>query len=100
MFADYVALYKEITTDNDSKLLQEDLDSILKWSHKWLLNLNPLKYENISISYKRTPVSPTYTLGCKPIAIKPVIRYLGIYIYHHLKWNDHAKHMQQKLYHH
>ena len=43
MFADDVALYKEITTESDSKLLQEDLDSIVKWSHKVATKLKSIK---------------------------------------------------------
>ena len=60
------------------------------------LNLNPLKCESISISYKQTSFSHTYILERKPIAIKPVIRYLDTYINHHLKWNDHTKHVAAK----
>ena len=41
MFADDIALYKEITSPSDQDLLQADLNQVYTWSCKWLLNLNP-----------------------------------------------------------
>ena len=51
---------------------------------KWLLNLNPSKCDSICILYKRSPPSAQ-------LSVKSSIRYLGIYINSHLKWNDHIK---------
>ena len=55
MFADDIALYKEITSPSDQDLLQADLNQVYTWSRKWLLNLNPTKCDSICISYKRSP---------------------------------------------
>ena len=43
MFADDIALYKEISSSSDQELLQADLNQVFSWSCKWLLNLNPTK---------------------------------------------------------
>ena len=73
------------------KLLQEDLNQVHAWSCKWLLNLNPSKCDSICISYKHSPPSAQYWLGGQLLSTKSTIRYLGIYINSHLKWNDHVK---------
>ena len=61
------------------------------WSCKWLLNLNPSKCDSICISYKHSPPSAHYLLGGHQLSTKSTIRYLGVYINSHLKWNDHVK---------
>ena len=45
VFADDVALYKEIETSKDCDLLQEDLNSVYFWSDRWQLRLSPPKCE-------------------------------------------------------
>ena len=55
LFADGVIVYKEISSHDDAALLQLDLSSITKWEKKWLLHLNPLKCDSITISYKHSP---------------------------------------------
>ena len=91
MFADDIALYREIVLPSDQELLQEDLNQVYAWSCKWLLNLNPSKCDSICISYKHSPPSAQYWLGGQQLSTKSTIRYLGIYINSHLKWNDHVK---------
>ena len=91
MFADDIALYKEITSLSDQELLQADLNQVYSWSCKWLLNLNPTKCDSLCISYKRSPPLAQYLLGGQPLPTKSSLRYLGIYINSHLKWSDHVK---------
>ena len=43
MFADDTKIFKEISTPDDSKLLQEDSLEVSQWSKEWLLNFNPQK---------------------------------------------------------
>ena len=83
MFADDIALYKEITSSSDRDLLQADLNRVYAWSRKWLLNLNPSKCDSICISYKRSPPMAQYYLGDQPLSIKSTLQYLGIYINSH-----------------
>ena len=40
LFADDTKLYKEILIPRDSVELQQDLNSLIAWSHNWLLKLN------------------------------------------------------------
>ena len=43
MFADDVKIWNVIRTDADDDSLQEDLNSLARWSSKWLLKLNSSK---------------------------------------------------------
>ena len=96
LFADDIALYKEIVSPYDQKLLQEDLTKIYQWSQLWQLNLNPRKCESICISFKRSPRVCEYHLNSQSIPTNSVVHYLGIYIISHLKWKDHVKHVSAK----
>ena len=43
LFADDAKIYRSTNSEDDSKVLQHDLDSLVNWSSKWSLNLNPSK---------------------------------------------------------
>ena len=96
MFADDIALYKEVISPSDQEMLQADLSQVFKWSCKWQLNLNPSKCETICISYKRSPPPANYRLNNHALSTKSVVQYLGIFINYHLKWSDHVKYITAK----
>ena len=75
-------VFKEINNPDNCSVLLKDLDTVLDWSLKWLLRLNPEKCTALSITYKRYPIMYTYQLNGHPIFWSPVIRYLGVYISH------------------
>ncbi|KAI8511987.1 hypothetical protein Bbelb_110870 [Branchiostoma belcheri] len=43
LFADDCLLYVELSTQNDSQLLQKDLNTLEEWHSKWLMQFNPEK---------------------------------------------------------
>ena len=51
MFADDVKIWNVICSTTDSKSLQEDLNSLTRWSSKWLLKLNTSKYKVMHIGH-------------------------------------------------
>lgn len=51
MFADDVKIWNVISSDIDSKSLQEELNSLTRWSSKWLLQLNPSKCKVMHIGH-------------------------------------------------
>ena len=51
MFADDVKIWNVISSTTDSKSLQEDLNSLTRWSSKWLLKLNPSKCKVMHIGH-------------------------------------------------
>ena len=40
LFADDTKIFREVCSQNDALLLQEDIDSLTQWSDKWLLRFN------------------------------------------------------------
>jgi len=87
MFADDLALYREVCTLTDCELLQGDLSNVSSWSQRWQLKLNWSKCEAISITNKRNPLSFSYTVDCHPIQWSPQVHYLGVIFDSHLKWS-------------
>ena len=76
MFADDMAIYKEIESQSDHKL-QADLKRVFDWSRKWQLNLNPSKCETKCISYKHSPPPANYRIYNHNLSSKSVVRYGG-----------------------
>ena len=85
MFADDLALYREIHTLDDCQLLQNDLTNVSSWSQRWQLQLNWTKCEAINITNKRDPLLFSYNILCHPIQWSPQVRYFGVIFDSHLK---------------
>ena len=43
LFADYTKVYRTITTTEDCRQLQSDLDNLQKWAKKWQMKFHPEK---------------------------------------------------------
>ena len=91
LFADDVALYKEVGSNDDCDLIQEDLNGVCSWADKWQLRLNPSKCEALAITRKRSPLVYNYYLNNTPLSWRSIVRYLGIYINSTLSWSAHCK---------
>ena len=52
LYADDTKLMKEIRTPNDIRLLQEDINKIVKWTRNWLMKLNESKCKVMHIGGK------------------------------------------------
>ena len=76
LYADDVALYREIKSEADCQLLQ-DLDHICDWANKWQLRLNASKCEAL-ISNKRRAISFEYFVNHSPLAWRSTVKYLGV----------------------
>ena len=94
LLADDIMLYKDIIILSDRRSLQDDLHNVYEWSRKWQLKLNS-SYARVyvRISYQCSPLLSNYILNGDGIASKPVVRYLGVHINTHLKWNDNVKYV-------
>ena len=67
MFADDTKFYKTIAQPSDSTQLQNDINSLCRWSTESNLNFNHSK--TIQLSFKSQIVSSTYTIGSSIIKI-------------------------------
>lgn len=68
LFADDVALYKEVISTGDCDLFQEDIDCICSWASKWQLRLNLSTCEALAITRKRSPLVYTYCINNVPLS--------------------------------
>ena len=53
LYADDVILYRDIKSEEDILILQEDLSSIARSAQEWLMLLNISKCEHLTITNKR-----------------------------------------------
>ena len=107
-YADHIFLYSHINSVADCIALQRDHDSLMPWSHSWLITFNPQKCEVLRITNnKSTPI--LYTLANKksPVMHNYYIencliyevfqtKYLGMTIDHKLPWNEHIQRIINK----
>ena len=52
LFADDAILYREIKSNTDCTILQEDLNRLANWETKWLMKFNPSKCQILSVLAK------------------------------------------------
>ena len=96
LYADDVTIYKEIKSETDCILLQEDLDRICDWANKWQLRLNASKCEAFLVSNKRRLISYDYLINYSPLSWSPSIKYLGVWFRSNLSWSTHCKYVSAK----
>jgi len=89
MFADDCLLYCDVHSMEETKKLQDDLDSLHAWERDWLMELNPSKCEAITFMKKTKPVYTRNTLHDQTLATVSSARHLGVYINSKLSWNTH-----------
>jgi hypothetical protein len=54
--------YCTISSDQDARTLQSDLDKLEKWETSWLMVFHPEKCNVLTITKKRNPIKFKYTL--------------------------------------
>ena len=96
LYADDVALYREIKSEADCQLLQDNLDLICGWANKWQLRLNVSKCEALLISKRHRPFSFKYFVNHSPLVWRSAVKYLGVLLRSNLSWSDHCKHVSAK----
>ena len=96
LFADDSVMHRNIHTQNDQVILQNDLDTISSWAEKWLMELNINKCSVLSITLKRISIFHDYdTLGAM---LKRVTNhdYIGVTISSDLCWLRHVAKISNK----
>ena len=89
LFADDCVLYRQITSDTDCELLQEDLNHLEEWEKKWSMSFNPSKCNSINISRKRKTIQHDYTLHNQILEHVTTTTYLGVHRSSDLTWRNH-----------
>ena len=93
MYADDLKLYRVVSTEEDARCLQEDLDAIILWSRRWGMSLNVAKCKFMSISLKNKPIHFDYKIV--DILLEKVLfhRDLGVFIDRKLTFCKHVNHI-------
>ena len=95
-FADDVSTfsaYRQFTEVIQS--LVPDLNSILRWSNKWLMGLNPTKTEGLNISLVNTE-RQQITIGNEIIMEVDFHKHLGLVFNNKATWSNQIKYMYDK----
>lgn len=89
LFADDTVLYRRVTTVDDCRALQSDLDALAKWEDEWDMQFHPAKCQVMHIHRKRSPLAHKYTLHDTELASTNHVKYLGVNISDDLRWSRH-----------
>ena len=85
LFADDTIAYLTISSDQDARTLQSDLDKLTKWETSWLMAFHPEKCNVLSITKKRNPIKFNYTLHGHSLEHVTSAKYLSCTITSDLK---------------
>ena len=62
LFADDCLIYRNIVSESDESLLQEDLNNLTKWADSWGMRFNTGKCKTMRLSRTRDPGEPKYEM--------------------------------------
>ena len=103
LFADDTKIFRSITCDSDSELLQHDLDELQSWSDKWLLNFHPDKCKVLTVgnvnAVQNNDARPYYLKkGNTPHTLEHVteMKDLGVIIDNALSFDEHIQKIVSK----
>ena len=100
LFADDTAIWTQIGKDREQsrKKMQEGIDRICEWAHKWKMKLNEGKTKLVIISTKETDLSwkPYLHLNGKPIEILVHHRFLGVEVDSKILFHKHVEELVKK----
>ena len=96
LYANDVILYSKIQSIEECHSLQNDLNSLMEWSHKWQMHFYARKCEFLSISNKKSFLSFSYYINGCLIQEVSHARYFGMILNQHLYWNEHTKQIANK----
>ena len=87
LFADDCLLYRQIRSQRDHQILQDDLNKLEKWAETWGMTFNASKCTILSINTKS---SHFYMLQDQILKQVPEHPYLGIILNEKLSWSPHV----------
>ena len=90
LFADDSRIYRQIITEGDEKLLQADLDNLIRWASTWGMRFNASKCKTMQISRKRDPGEPAYEMNGERLEATQESTYLVSYF--RTTWDGESRH--------
>ena len=86
LFADDTKCAKSIASDIDHRLLQNDLNSLNSWSHKWNLPVNEINADSFTF---RVRLMAIHVLTPSMETASTSHKALGFHFTNSLNWEDH-----------
>ena len=96
LFADDTADYLTIGGEDDSNMLQQDLDRLSVWESRWDMEFNPSKCQVVEVTTSRKASNSSYILHGHVLEVVSCARYLGVDISNGLSWNSHIDRITSK----
>ena len=95
LFADDCILYRQIKSQQDCDILQDDLNKLAAWEKKWGMAFRPDKCSAIRISRSRNPISIDYSLKGHILDKEDYTKYLGVELQSSLLEPSHRPNSQE-----
>ena len=96
LYADDVLIYNTITSEEDCRTLQNDLNILNEWAITWKMCFNPTKCEFVRVTNKKNIISFQYFIQSNNIQEVQQAKYLGVTINNKLSWSNHIKIISSK----
>jgi hypothetical protein len=95
LFADDCLLYRNIVTEEDHHILQQDLHTLQGWTDKWQMQFNTDKCYVMQITNAKKKAF-SYKMNNSTLQVVPSNPYLGVQIDDKLTWNQHVNNICSK----
>jgi hypothetical protein len=89
LFADDCVVYRQADTQEESDILQSDLNTLADWATKWQMDFHPKKCYLLQATRKQSPPQHTYTMFGQQLAQVPQHKYLGVTIQENMSFTSH-----------
>ena len=89
LLADDCILYREIKSLDDSKKLQEDINTLCSWESTWQMRFNVAKCYAMHITHKKKLLPTLYKMNDSLLETVDSHTYLGVEINNKLSWAEH-----------
>ena len=96
LFADDNVVYLTVRNQNDSRILQNDLNTLQEWERTWDMEFNPSKCQVLHTGRARQLIHSQYTLHGEILESVDSAHYLGVSISKDLTWNTHINEIVTK----
>ena len=93
LFADDCLIYRQIKTQKDHQILQNDLKELENWASKWGMRFNAKKCYILSIQQKSSHFYQLFNEILQQVDSNP---YLGLTISEDLQWKTHITNITKK----
>ena len=89
LFADDCILYRNIRSNEDTIVLQDDLNKLADWEQKWGMDFHPDKCSTLHVTRSKTPILQDYILKGHKLTSEASSKYLGVELHSDMSWRSH-----------